>query len=142
MTPDTNQPSALPPAVSNEPPSGRFRGLGESIRQAVLQARLTWELFFDRRVFWMVKLIPFAGVAYVFFPLDFVPDVLPVIGQMDDLGILLASCWLFVDLCPRPIVNEHWQSLIKGKASPVAASDEKKANETVIDVSPKNPSNG
>ena len=30
-------------------------------------------------------------LGYIAFPFDFVPDLFPVVGQMDDLGILTAG---------------------------------------------------
>lgn len=134
MTPELKQ----LPAISSESPSGRFRGLADTIRQSILQARLVWRLFFDGRVSWLLKLIPVAGIAYVIFPFDFIPDFFPAIGQMDDLGIFLGSVWLFVDLIPKVIVEEQWKILVTGgKVAPQREAEEKKAGETVIDISPK-----
>ena len=31
------------------------------------------------------------GAAYVIWPLDFIPDFLPVIGQMDDLAVFMTA---------------------------------------------------
>jgi uncharacterized membrane protein YkvA (DUF1232 family) len=138
MTPDNTPNPALPPSAT-EPPHGRFRGLADSIRQGVLQARLVWHLFTDRRVNIFLKAIPIAGIAYFIFPLDFIPDLIPVLGQVDDLGILIGSFWLFVDLAPRLIVAEHWQTLVKQADRNKTASGEN-ASQAVIDVTPKDKS--
>jgi uncharacterized membrane protein YkvA (DUF1232 family) len=66
----------------------------------------------DGRVLWVWKLIPVAGLIYVAFPFDFIPDFAPIIGQLDDLGIFLGSLWLFVELCPPDVVKEHWDELM------------------------------
>jgi uncharacterized membrane protein YkvA (DUF1232 family) len=134
MTTNNNRTPALPPSNPSEPPGGRFRGLAASIRQAILQARLVWRLFRDRRIPWWLKAIPLGGLAYVIFPLDLIPDFAPVVGQMDDLGIFMASAWLFVDLCPKAIVQEHWQSL-----TGAGNGSEEKASQTVVDVTPRDP---
>lgn len=85
---------------------------GNIIRRAITQGKLIWRLMIDKRVSLFAKLIPFAGVAYLFFPLDFLPDMLlPVLGQLDDLGIFLGSLWLFTELCPQDVVQEHWRAL-------------------------------
>jgi uncharacterized membrane protein YkvA (DUF1232 family) len=135
MTPESNQTPALPPSIT-EPPHGRFRGLADSIRQGVLQARLVWGLVWDRRVNIFLKLIPVAGIAYVIFPLDFIPDIVPVLGQIDDLGIIIGSMWLFVDLIPKSIVAEHWDALT-GIAVKNKKAGEEKASEAIIDIAPK-----
>ena len=54
------------------------------------------------------------AIVYFVFPLDF--DFLPVIGKLDDLLIALflisaPGVWLFVKLCPQPIVLEHFRQL-------------------------------
>ena len=54
------------------------------------------------------------AIAYFVFPLDF--DFLPIIGKLDDLLIALflistPGVWLFVKLCPQPIVLEHVKQL-------------------------------
>ena len=40
-------------------------------------------------------------------PIDVVPELVPVVGAMDDLVVGLAGLWLFVRLCPPPVVREH-----------------------------------
>ncbi len=37
------------------------------------------------------KLLGLAAVAYVALPLDVVPDVVPVLGWLDDLGVVAAT---------------------------------------------------
>ena len=54
------------------------------------------------------------AIVYFVFPLDF--DFLPIVGKLDDLLIALflisaPGVWLFVKLCPQPIVLEHVKQL-------------------------------
>jgi uncharacterized membrane protein YkvA (DUF1232 family) len=81
------------------------------VQDAVRQARLTWRLFWDRRVPWWAKLVPPIALAYVFFPIDLIPDVVPVLGQLDDIAILLIGAKLFVELSPPDVVREHLRAL-------------------------------
>ena len=69
--------------------------------------RLYWRLFRDRRVSVLAKALLVATLAYVVWPLDIIPDFLPVIGEMDDLGIAIAGLWLFIRLCPPEVVLER-----------------------------------
>jgi hypothetical protein len=34
------------------------------------------------------------------------PGFIPVLGQLDDLGVLVGGLWLFIHLCPREVVAE------------------------------------
>lgn len=62
-------------------------------------------LITDRRVPWYVKAIPFFLVIYLASPIDLIPDFIPVLGQLDDLGVVLAALWLMVRLVPRTAVD-------------------------------------
>jgi uncharacterized membrane protein YkvA (DUF1232 family) len=51
---------------------------------------------------------------YLISPVDFVPDVLLGLGQLDDLGIILLGIALFVRLCPPDIVDYYRNQLEYG----------------------------
>ncbi|MBC7224259.1 MAG: DUF1232 domain-containing protein, partial [Anaerolineae bacterium] len=60
-------------------------------------ARLAWRLLRDPRVSPWVKLaLPGVLLVYLLLPLDFIPDLFPILGQMDDLAVLLLAGWLFL----------------------------------------------
>jgi uncharacterized membrane protein YkvA (DUF1232 family) len=46
--------------------------------------------------FVMMYLIPIVSLVYIISPIDFIPDVIPVVGWLDDGGAFLAglSTWL------------------------------------------------
>lgn len=77
------------------------------------QIRLTWRLLRDPRVPLWTKIIPFAGFIYVVSPLDLIPDVLIGVGQLDDLGIILAGMRLFETVAPPEVVAEHREALAR-----------------------------
>jgi uncharacterized membrane protein YkvA (DUF1232 family) len=82
----------------------------------IRQARLAWRLMFDPRVPLWVKTIVPASLIYLITPIDIVPDVIPGLGQLDDLAVIIIGVRLFIDLCPPEIVREHWQDL-QGEAN-------------------------
>lgn len=70
--------------------------------------RLAWRLFRDPRVpLWPKIVIPAAVLAYLFLPLDFLPDLTPVVGQLDDLTLVALGIQAFISLCPRDLAAEH-----------------------------------
>jgi uncharacterized membrane protein YkvA (DUF1232 family) len=70
--------------------------------------RLAWSLFRDPRApLWPKILFSVAALAYLFFPLDFLPDVTPVVGQLDDLTVLALAVQAFVSVCPKALADEH-----------------------------------
>ncbi len=77
------------------------------LRTAWQDARLAWRLLQDARVpLWMKIAFPLAGVAYLLSPLDFLPDVLPLLGEVDDVMVLLLLMRLFISLSPEEVVQD------------------------------------
>ena len=78
--------------------------------------RLYWRLFRDARVSLLAKAVFVLSLAYFVWPFDVIPDFIPGLGEMDDLGIVLSGLWMFVRLCPPPVVREHVSEIAaKGK---------------------------
>jgi uncharacterized membrane protein YkvA (DUF1232 family) len=97
------------------------------------QIRLAWRLWRDKRVPWLTKLIPMAGLAYLVIPFDLLADPMLGLGQLDDIGVILLAVKAFVSLCPAPLVAQHRQHLAGG---PVAdAGDVVDATYRVLDES-------
>ncbi len=70
--------------------------------------RLAWRLFRDPRVSLPLKfLVPGLAFLYVLFPIDVAPDLLPILGQLDDLAILILAARLLIELSPPAVVAEH-----------------------------------
>jgi uncharacterized membrane protein YkvA (DUF1232 family) len=88
--------------------------------------RLAWRLLLDSRVPLLTKLIiPGLMGLYILSPIDFVPDALFGLGQLDDLAVFVLAVKLFVELAPQDIVQEHLRSLTRGgpKSSPGTDSE-------------------
>lgn len=73
--------------------------------------QLVWRLMLDPRVPFLPKLIVPLVALYVLSPLDLVPDVLLVVGQLDDIAILFFGTKLFINFCPPDVVMEHRRAL-------------------------------
>ena len=78
--------------------------LSSGIRGA---ARLVFALMRDRRVPLAAKLILPAAVVYVVLPIDILPDIIPVLGQIDDLVMLVVALVVFLMSVPRRVLMEH-----------------------------------
>jgi len=80
----------------------------------ILRGKLILRLMGDKRVNFLLKLLPVGAVAYLVLPIDLIPEIaLPVIGLLDDAFILWFGMTLFVSLCPDEIVKEHMDALHK-----------------------------
>lgn len=85
------------------PQRGTPGGLAQIIQTFVVAIKL----MFSARVPGWAKLVPLAALAYLLFPLDFLPDLIPGIGQVDDLTVILIGMWTFMQLCPQDVVREY-----------------------------------
>jgi len=89
--------------------------------------KLTWRLLRDSRVPIWQKLIPPATLLYVISPIDFVPDAILGLGQLDDVSVVLLGIWGFIQLCPQDVVQEHLAEIM-------AQKQESESPPQVIDV--------
>ena len=79
--------------------------------------QLAWRLMRDPRVPVSAKLPLPIALLYVISPVDVAPDLLPLLGQMDDLTVLLLATALFLRLCPTELVREHLE-VMSGRPRP------------------------
>jgi uncharacterized membrane protein YkvA (DUF1232 family) len=75
------------------------------------QMRLVWFLIRDPEVPFYLKVLPLAAFIYILIPTDFIPDVFPVVGQLDDLTALIVGGKVFIELAPQRVVAEHIRSM-------------------------------
>jgi uncharacterized membrane protein YkvA (DUF1232 family) len=102
--------------------------LGELIRNA----QLVWRLLKDPRVSLPVKLIiPGVVGLYLLSPIDFMPDLLPLLGQIDDIAVLFGGVMLFLQMCPPDVVAEHRAALAGEVKAPQATQTGGHTGETV-----------
>jgi uncharacterized membrane protein YkvA (DUF1232 family) len=89
-----------------------FAGAGALLDRGIRdQLRLSWRLFRDDRVSAIKFALPaFLGL-YVLSPIDPIPDFLLGLGQVDDLGVVIAGVLLIARIVPRlapgHVVDEH-----------------------------------
>lgn len=69
---------------------------------------LLGRLLKDTRVPAAEKALFAAAVIYVISPIDFIPDVFPFIGQVDDLYVVALSLLRLVNRTDESIVRHHW----------------------------------
>lgn len=83
------------------------------LTQMIRTLQLVWRLAFDTRVSFLPKLIIPAALIYVISPIDLIPDVILGLGQLDDIGIVMLGIAMFIEFCPRSIVEEHRQAIAR-----------------------------
>ena len=71
------------------------------------QARLVWRMMGDTRISMKLKLIPAAAIIYLISPWDLIPDVIPLLTQIDDVVVIMLAMRLFLQMAPQDVVHEH-----------------------------------
>jgi len=79
----------------------------------VAEAHLALRLMREPAVPPYLKVVPLAALAYVLSPLDFLPDFFPIVGQLDDLGIVILGVKGFLRLCPADAVAFHREAIVE-----------------------------
>lgn len=90
-------------------------GALDSVRKLPAYARLVWGLARDPRVPGAQKLILVGIVGYLLMPIDVIPDFIPILGQLDDVAIVLLGLDLFIKSAPQEVVDEHLGRVSKGR---------------------------
>ena len=70
--------------------------------------RLLWGLMTDMRVPRPEKFMVLGAIAYILMPLDWIPDFIPFLGQVDDVFLLVISLQRLVERAGRRVLLDHW----------------------------------
>ena len=66
-------------------------------------------LMVDARVPRVERALFAAAVIYAIIPFDFIPDMIPFVGQIDDLFLISLTLLRLIDRTDDLIVREHWR---------------------------------
>ena len=69
---------------------------------------LLGRLIKDSRVPIAEKALFAAAIVYVIMPLDFIPDIFPFIGQVDDLYLVALTLLRLINRTDETVIREHW----------------------------------
>jgi len=70
---------------------------------------LCCKLMVDSRVPRTDRALFAAAVIYAVIPFDFIPDMIPFVGQVDDLFLISLTLLRLIDRTDDTIVREHWR---------------------------------
>jgi uncharacterized membrane protein YkvA (DUF1232 family) len=105
-------------------------------RDMLDQARLAWRLYRDPRVNWLKNAVPMLALLYFIWPIDVLPDFLPGVGQLDDVGVVVACLLLMVkvlpSIAPAWLIDEHLEAMGLRRRKPEPSSQTTPA--TMFDV--------
>jgi uncharacterized membrane protein YkvA (DUF1232 family) len=76
-------------------------------RAIKLEAHAVYLASKDPRVPWYAKVLAACVLAYLFSPIDLIPDFIPVLGYLDDIVLVPAGLLLVTRLIPPDVMAEH-----------------------------------
>ena len=98
--------------------SGRLRyaRMARLIWKLPTYARVIWGLVRDPRTPLHLKGLLAAALVYLVVPFDLIPDAIPILGQADDLTVLMLVLDLFIANAPAEVRREHLERAKNGTA--------------------------
>jgi uncharacterized membrane protein YkvA (DUF1232 family) len=91
------------------PQTGMKRSVLRAIRQIPSYLRLLVGLVSDSRVSKFDRFLVLAAAAYMVSPIDFIPDLIPFLGEVDDLFLLMTALQRLVANAGRTVLLDHWR---------------------------------
>ena len=98
------------------PRTGAKRTVMYYIKQLPAYLRLLGGLLTDRRVNAVDKLLVAGAIAYIALPIDFIPDFIPFMGEVDDVFLLVIALQRLVANAGRPVLLAHWTGAMEDLA--------------------------
>jgi uncharacterized membrane protein YkvA (DUF1232 family) len=98
-----------PRSRRSRPRTGAKRTVLQAVRQIPAYIRLLIGLIGDRRVSKVDRFLVLAAVAYIVSPVDFIPDFLPFLGEVDDIFLLMMALQRLVANTGKRVLMDHWR---------------------------------
>jgi uncharacterized membrane protein YkvA (DUF1232 family) len=94
--------------ASREPRTGTKKTVTSYLAQLPRFLGLLWGLIRDSRVDMWDKILVGGAIAYIISPIDFIPDFIPFLGEVDDLFVLVMAIRRLIENASRSVVLSHW----------------------------------
>jgi uncharacterized membrane protein YkvA (DUF1232 family) len=96
-----------------------IRRLESWARRLKVEVYALYLAYKDQRVPWYARVFAVVVVAYAFSPIDLIPDVVPVLGYLDDLILIPLGVALAIKMIPPDVLAECRQEARDAKDRPV-----------------------
>ena len=94
--------------TASAPRTGAKRTVMSTMKELPNFLRLLGGLLADMRVSTTDKLLVAGAVAYILLPLDFIPDFIPFLGEVDDVFVLVLALQRLIANAGRSVLLDHW----------------------------------
>lgn len=90
------------------PRTGAKRSVLGVVRQLPNYLKMLYGLMRDPEVSRLDRALVVLAAAYIVLPLDFIPDVIPFLGEVDDVFLLVLALQHLVNRAGRGVLERHW----------------------------------
>jgi uncharacterized membrane protein YkvA (DUF1232 family) len=90
------------------PRTGAKRTVMGTMKELPNFLRLLGGLLADARVTLTDKLLVAGAFAYILLPLDYLPDFIPFLGEVDDIFLLVMALQRLIANAGRAVLLDHW----------------------------------
>jgi len=66
-----------------------------------------WRFFTDKRSDWKPKALAGAALLYLLWPIDLIPDFIPLFGWLEDIGFDVIAAWYLVHATNKYLENKR-----------------------------------
>ncbi len=94
--------------IDGAPRSGAKRTVMGTMKELPNFLRLLAGLLADARVTLTDKLLVAGAFAYILLPLDYLPDFIPFLGEVDDIFLLVMALQRLIANAGRGVLLDHW----------------------------------
>ncbi len=97
-----------PRPVEGTPRTGAKQTVVNYVAELPRFLRLLWGLITDMRVAAIDKLLVAGAIAYIVTPIDWIPDFVPFLGEVDDVYLLILALQRLMQNAGQAILLSHW----------------------------------
>lgn len=97
-----------PQPVEGAPRTGAKQTVMNYVAELPRFLRLLWGLITDMRVAAIDKLLVAGAIAYIIAPIDWIPDFVPFLGEVDDVYLLILALQRLMHNAGPAVLLSHW----------------------------------
>jgi uncharacterized membrane protein YkvA (DUF1232 family) len=97
-----------PRQVEGAPRTGAKQTVMNYVAELPRFLRLLWGLITDMRVATVDKLLVAGAIAYIITPIDWIPDFVPFLGEVDDVYLLILALQRLMQNAGPTVLLSHW----------------------------------
>ena len=102
--------------MDSRPKNSLGKNLNESVRRLLKEFRVIRRVLAHPQAPWHAKVVAGCAVGYIVSPIQLIPNFIPVIGQMDDVAVVILALRYIKRRVPKTVLDECENDSVGGAA--------------------------